>query len=94
MLHFKFELALFLNQYGYTQQNWKQLEQDILNSNRQAEIIDLIPSGWGLRLKFCNNWQAPTTEIIKVVTIWQVDKSNQNANFVTLYPDKTKENPA
>ena len=85
--------SLFLKRYGYTQQNWQQLEQDILNSTHQAEIIDIIPSGWGLRLKCSNHWQTPTKQTIQVITIWQVDQSNQNANFVTLYPNKTKEPP-
>lgn len=82
----------FLAQYGYTQQNWQQLYQDILNASQPTEILDLITSGWGLRLKLRNHWQTPNELIIRVISIWQIDKTNQNAKFVTLYPDKTKEN--
>jgi len=81
----------FLTEYGYTQQNWQRLQQDILKASYPSEILALIPSGWGLRLKLRNHWQTPNQRIIRVITIWQLDQTNQNANFVTLYPDKTKE---
>ncbi|MDJ0658336.1 MAG: hypothetical protein QNJ42_02485 [Crocosphaera sp.] len=87
----KNDKSQFLAQYGYTQNNWQQLQQDILTSSRPAEILDLIPSGWGLRLKLRNHWQTPNKKNIQVITIWQIDHKNQQANFVTLYPDKTKE---
>ncbi|MGK7940987.1 MAG: DUF6883 domain-containing protein [Crocosphaera sp.] len=87
----KNDKSQFLAQYGYNQNNWQQLQQDILTSSRPAEILDLIPSGWGLRIKLRNHWQTPNKKRIQVISIWQIDHNNQKANFVTLYPDKTKE---
>jgi hypothetical protein len=81
----------FLAKYGYTQDNWQQLQQDILTASHPAEILDLIPSGWGLRIKLRNYWQTPNKKHIRVISILQLDRNNQKANFVTLYLDKTKE---
>lgn len=87
----KNDKSRFLANYGYTQDNWQQLQQDILTASHPAEILDLIPSGWGLRIKLRNHWPTPNKKRIQVISIWQLDRNNQKANFVTLYPDKTKE---
>jgi hypothetical protein len=65
----KNDKSQFLAQYGYTQNNWQQLQQDILTSSVPAEILDLIPSGWGLRLKLRTHWQTPNKQRIQVISI-------------------------
>lgn len=81
----------YLANYGYTQDNWQILKQDIINATQQSENIEITETQWGWRLKIKIQCYSINKRLIKVITIWQKDEDSDYARFVTLYPDKTKE---
>ncbi len=82
----------YLANYGYTQDNWQLLKEDIIKATQKSQNIEITETDWGRRFKIKIQWYSINKRIIKVITIWQQDENSDYARFVTLFPDKTKEN--
>jgi len=78
--------ARLLAQFGYTIQNWRQLEADI---RRGLETeVDLVRStAYGMRYEIRLALPTPLGVPMTVRTIWQIDDGSEVPRLITLYPD-------
>ncbi|HAK75715.1 MAG TPA: hypothetical protein DCR35_03635 [Runella sp.] len=80
----KNDKSVFLNHLGYYQNNWEDLQNDILNIVQNNEAIFQRNAPFGGTL------HKVTGELKdkRVVTIWLLADDNSIFRFVTLYPEK------
>ncbi|MVM38449.1 hypothetical protein GO730_14170 [Spirosoma sp. HMF3257] len=77
--------SAFLINLGYTQANWQELEEDILDIIANGDAIYSRPAPFGGDLYKVNG----TLRNFGVVTIWLYTSEPLSWRFVTLYPQKT-----
>jgi hypothetical protein len=78
--------ARLLERFGYTVQNWGQLEADI-RSSLKTEVDVVRTTEFGTRYEICMTLQAPLGVPWTVRTIWQIDDGTDAPRLITLYPD-------
>ncbi len=81
----------FLARAGYTLQTWQLLRQHILKAVEELDVTETIATEWGTRFRVKCQWSGLNGRRLRVVAIWQSDKGSDVTRFVTLYPDKSKE---
>jgi hypothetical protein len=88
----KSDKSRYLALAGYNLDNWELLKNDIINAVEGSEIAKVTPSDWGTQFEVKSEWTGPNGRLIKIITIWQQDKETEVVRFITLYPDKSREN--
>jgi hypothetical protein len=78
--------ARLLEQFGYTVQNWRQLEVDI-RSCLETEVDVVRTTEYGTRYEIRMTLQTPLGVPLVVRTIWQIDDGTDVPRLITLYPD-------
>jgi uncharacterized protein DUF6883 len=78
--------ARLLERFGYTVQNWGQLEADI-RSGLGAEVDVARTTEYGTRYEIRMTLQTPLGVPLTVRTIWQIDDGTDVPRLITLYPD-------
>ncbi|KAM3115148.1 DUF6883 domain-containing protein [Phormidesmis sp. 146-33] len=81
----------FLAGAGYTLQTWQLLRQDILRAVEGLDVAEKIVTEWGTRFRVNCQWSGLNGRRLRVVTIWQSDTGSDVIRFVTLYPNKSKD---
>lgn len=79
--------ARLLLQYGYSPDNWQQLEQDIRKFHLTAEVNIIKETMYGMRYEISENLLTPINKLLLVRTIWQIDKGTDFPRLITLFPD-------
>jgi hypothetical protein len=87
----KDDKSQYLAEYGYTLQNWQILKQDILKAVEQVEVDEVTSTDWGIRYKIKTHWDSINRKQLKVITVWQQDEGSDTPKFITLYPNKSRE---
>lgn len=79
----------FLEQAGYTLENWQQLEADL---RHQILPLDAVPSDEPTRFGDVYEIRGTLRGIngidLAVITIWMIEHETNVTKFITLYPDK------
>ena len=78
--------ARLLAQFGYTVDNWQQLEADI-RRGLATEVEVMRSTGYGIRYEIRITFQTPIALPLTVRTIWQIDEGTEVPRLLTLYPD-------
>ena len=78
--------ARLLGQFGYTVQNWGQLEADI-RSCLEIDVAVVRTTDYGIRYEIRMTLQTPSGMPLTVRTIWQMDEGTSFPRLITLYPD-------
>ena len=78
--------ARLLERFGYTVQNWRQLEADI-RSGLETEVDVMRTTEYGTRDEIRMTLQTPRGLPLTLRTIWQVDGGTDVPRLMTLYPD-------
>ena len=76
----------FLEQAGYTLNNWQQLEQDLRTQILTLQAIPTTKTRYGQKYAIFGVLVGVNGVKLRVKTIWIV--SNKVTRFVTLFPDK------
>lgn len=78
----------FLAQAGYGQDNWQQLEADLI----QILLLDALPSHESNRFgdvyEIRGMLVGPNGVELSIITIWMIEYETQQTKFITLYPNK------
>jgi hypothetical protein len=77
---------------GYSLENWEVLKNDIIKAMEASEIAKVTQTNWGIQFEIKSEWYGPNGRLIKVITIWQQDEGSNSARFITLKPDRSREN--
>ena len=88
----KNDKSRYLAKTRYNLDNWELLKNDIISAVEGSEIAKVIPSDWGTQFEVKSEWSGANGRLIKVITIWQQDQETEFVRFITLYPDKSREN--
>jgi hypothetical protein len=78
--------ARLLERFGYTFQNWRQLEADI-RSGLETEVDVMRTTEYGTRYEIRMTLQTPRGLPLTLRTIWQIDGGTDVPRLITLYPD-------
>ena len=78
--------ARLLERYGYTVQNWGQLEADI-RSGFETEVDVVRTTEYGTPYEIRMTLQTPLDVPLTLRTIWQIDGGTDVPRLITLYPD-------
>ena len=76
----------FLEQAGYTLENWQQLEQDLRKQVLSLKAIPTTKTRYGQKYVIFGVLVGVNGVNLRVKTIWIV--RNNTTRFVTLFPDK------
>ena len=79
--------AKLLIQFGYSLENWQQLESDIRRFHLVADANVVKETMYGVRYEISANLLTPINRQLFVKTVWQIDKGTDFARLITLVPD-------
>ena len=80
----------WLEQAGYTAENWHELEHDLRIQILSADANPIETTLYGQLYEIRGTLKGPKGKIIHVCTIWMVEKEGGLIKFITMYPDKRK----
>jgi hypothetical protein len=78
--------AKLLARFGYTANDWRQLEAD-LRAHLNEEVDAVRLTDYGVRYEMRMVLQTPVGKSLSVRTIWQIDDGTDDPRLITLYPD-------
>ncbi|WP_103670754.1 DUF6883 domain-containing protein [Pseudanabaena sp. BC1403] len=79
--------AKLLILFGYSLENWQQLEADIRGFHFGVDAIVVKETAYGVRYEISANLLTPINKQLFVKTVWQIDKGTDFARLITLVPD-------
>lgn len=79
--------AKLLILFGYSLENWQQLEADIRRFHLGVEANVVKETAYGVRYEISANLLTPINKQLFVKTVWQIDKGTDFARLITLVPD-------
>jgi hypothetical protein len=79
--------AKLLILFGYSLENWQQLESDIRRFHLVVDVNVVKETMYGVRYEISANLLTPIDRQLFVKTVWQIDKGTDFARLITLVPD-------
>jgi hypothetical protein len=79
--------AKLLLQFGYSLENWQQLESDIRKFHLVADVNVVKETAYGMRYEVSVNMLTPIDRQLFVKTVWQIDTGTNFPRLITLVPD-------
>jgi hypothetical protein len=79
--------ARLLFRYGYSVDNWQQLEADIRRFHLSEDVSLIKETPYGIRYEISANLLTPINRLLLVRTVWQIDKGTDFPRLITLVPD-------
>jgi len=76
--------ARLLIQFGYSPNNWQQLEEDIRKFHLTVDVNVVKETAYGIRYEISTNLLTPINRLLLVKTVWQIDTGT---DLITLVPD-------
>ena len=76
-----------LFQFGYSLENWQQLELDIRKFHLTADISIIKETMYGVRYEVRAALLTPSKRQLFVRTVWQIDIGGDSPRLITLIPD-------
>ena len=78
--------ARFFRAHGFDETNEDVLERQLMNIIHSEDVKDIVTSPHGMKYIIEGELEAPAGSLIKVRTVWIVDKGQNRPRFVTAYP--------
>ena len=79
--------AKLLIQFGYSLENWQQLESDIRRFHLGVDANVVKETMYGVRYEISASLLTPINRQLFVKTVWQIDKDTDFARLITMVPD-------
>lgn len=79
--------AKLLIQFGYSLNNWQQLEADIRTFHLSADVNLIKQTPYGIRYEINANLITPIKRKLFVKTVWQIDIGTNFPRLIILVPD-------
>ncbi|HEY9828493.1 MAG TPA: hypothetical protein V6D19_23890 [Stenomitos sp.] len=79
--------AKLLLYFGYSSENWQQLESDIRKFHLDTDVNMIKETAYGVRYEITANLRTPTNRQLLVKTVWQIDTGTDFPRLITLVPD-------
>lgn len=78
--------AKFFRKLGFNETNIRLFEKALRKIAKSQEVIDIISSEYGTKYIIDGEIDTPGKKVVKVKTIWIIEKGQINPRFVTVYP--------
>ena len=78
--------AKILRSVGFNETNVQMLKEGLLTISRTQEVTEVITSQHGVKYVMDGEMPTPVGLVIKMRTIWIIDKGQERPRFVTAYP--------
>lgn len=79
--------AKLLIKFGYSIENWQQLETDIRRFHLIEDVNLITKTAYGNRYQISANLITPIARPLLVKTVWQIDINTDFPRLITLVPD-------
>ncbi len=79
--------AKMLLQFGYSLENWQQLESDIREFHLTGDVDTIKETAYGVRYEVRAALLTPSNRQLFVRTVWQIDIGASQPRLITLIPD-------
>jgi hypothetical protein len=79
--------AKLLIQFGYSPNNWQQLEADIRKFHLTVNVNVVKETAYGMRYEISANLLTPINRSLPVKTVWQITTGTDFPRLITLVPD-------
>jgi len=79
--------AKMLINYGYSLENWQQLESDIRKFHLNAEVSIIKETPYGTRYEIISEILTPIHKPLLMKTVWQIDKGTELPRLITMIPN-------
>lgn len=78
--------ARFFRSLGYDKANAGDLEQRLLAIARIEEVKEVVPFDHGAKYVVEGSLRAPAGGLVKVRTVWIIEREGESPRLVTMYP--------
>lgn len=78
--------AKFFSSLGFDQTNIDKLEKLLLFIAQNTEVKEVIRSEYGEKYIIDGKMKTPTGKIVKIRTVWIIEKDQKGPRFLTAYP--------
>ena len=79
--------AKLLVHFGYSLENWQQLEADIRKYHLDLDVNVVKETAYGIKYEISANLLTPINRHLLVKTVWQIDTGTDFPRLITLVPD-------
>ncbi len=79
--------AKLLVHFGYSLENWQQLEADIRKYHLDLDVNVVKETAYGIKYEISANLLTPINHHLLVKTVWQIDIGTDFPRLITLVPD-------
>jgi predicted transcriptional regulator len=79
--------ARLLIEFGYSRENWQQLENDIRQYHLEADVTKSRETIYGTRYEISAVLITPSGKSLLVTTAWQINLGKDYPRLITLVPD-------
>ena len=79
--------ARLLDEFGYNQNNWRQLDTDIRRYHLDVEVDVVQRTLYSMRYEIRAPLETPSGRTLMIRTIWQIDTGTDVPRLITLFPD-------
>lgn len=79
--------AKMLLNYGYSPENWQQLESDIRKFHLNAEVSIIKETSYGIRYEIISEILTPIHKPLLMKSVWQIDKGTEIPRLITMIPE-------
>ncbi len=79
--------ARLLKHFGYSEENWKELANDIRTYHLETEIDRVRHTPYGSRYEIVAELLTPRGRGLRMRTIWQIDDGDDVPRLITMIPE-------
>ena len=78
--------AVFFGQLGFSQERWQELASALRAHVERHEVGKAQESPFGMRYAVDGDLSTPSGRVVRVRTVWYVERGEDFPRFVTAYP--------
>ena len=83
--------ARFFRRLGYDDENSGMLEEELVRLARDGELLDRIPSAYGVKYIVEGRIRTPSGRDARVTSIWLIEAGRHRPRLVTAYPTRQRQ---
>ena len=78
--------AKFFRNLGFNNKNVTLLEKSLRIIAQSGDVVDMVSSDYGTKYVIDGEIKTPSREVVKLKTVWIIEKGEKRPRFVTTYP--------
>jgi hypothetical protein len=78
--------AFFFGRLGFSQEHWHELAAALRAHTERHEVGNVEESAFGMRYAVDGDLSTPSGRVVRVRTVWYVERGEDFPRFVTAYP--------